>query len=941
MGTTDSRRGLLERVDELAAIDALVASSALGDGRLLVFEGPPGIGKTSLLGAATRHADRAGFIVARACGRELEQDFPFGVVLQLFEPVMRAQTPRERERLLSGAAALARPLLLPGAEGNPLPGADARFSIVHGLFWLVAELAERTPVLLAVDDAQWVDASSLRFLHYLAVRIADLRVAIAAATRPTSAQRPGVRRLLDLPGSRLVQPQPLSEAGVTNMLGIEDGDDTFRRACHELTGGNPLLVQELLTNLLVVNDRAPSIDPVDAVLPTVARRVGRLPQPAQQLAHAAAVLGEGGSLGDAARMVGLATNEARAAAAGLVESALLRESDPIAFVHPLVRTSVIESIDRDARAALHAQAARLLDDQGAPAELVAAHLAEAEPSGSARAVEVLRSAASRALTAGTAPSAVRWLRRAAAETTESPDVDASLLFDLANAEAAAGEPVWQRHLDQAVAATGDAVASAEQLYRLARTLHSSGRLDLAAQVCKDGLDMLGERDTELALRLLGGFAAAARIDLDAREKALELIDATLDGRELGNSRAELALLSHLAYERAIRGGPEGEATAAEVRDLAVRALAIDEAIDEAPDPLAFYPAVLALQWCDAYDEVEAALEVAFKWARRTGNVVAFATASNYRAPIRLGQCRIAEAAADAEAGLEGFNHGWRLAVPGAAGNLALARLERGDLDGAEAALELPGGTEPWTGGAPFTFFLYAQGEVLLAQDHVGRAVETLLECGRRQTRMRAENPSVMPWRSSAATALARAGDDVQARALVLEELDLAGRFGSRRAVARALRVDALLGPPDELVGRLEAAVAQVSDSPAAYELATSLIELGAALRRRGDRTAAREPLRRGLDIAERGGALEMAGRARAELAAAGAKPRRAALTGPDSLTPSERRVAELAASGRRNREIAEELFVSVKAVEFHLGNAFRKLSIASRDDLATALAPAS
>jgi DNA-binding CsgD family transcriptional regulator len=164
-------------------------------------------------------------------------------------------------------------------------------------------------------------------------------------------------------------------------------------------------------------------------------------------------------------------------------------------------------------------------------------------------------------------------------------------------------------------------------------------------------------------------------------------------------------------------------------------------------------------------------------------------------------------------------------------------------------------------------------------------------------------------------------------------------WGTPGNLGQALTDSALILGGDEGLERLREAVAHLERSPARRELARSLVELGAALRRRGERTAAREPLRRALDIASAGGLVAIAERAGEELRVTGAKLRRAASSGLDSLTPSERRIVGLAADGASNPEIAQALFVTVKTVEMHLGNAYRKLGISSRRDLAALLSP--
>jgi DNA-binding CsgD family transcriptional regulator len=181
------------------------------------------------------------------------------------------------------------------------------------------------------------------------------------------------------------------------------------------------------------------------------------------------------------------------------------------------------------------------------------------------------------------------------------------------------------------------------------------------------------------------------------------------------------------------------------------------------------------------------------------------------------------------------------------------------------------------------------------------------------------------------------GDDVEARRLAGDELEQARTVGAPRALGIALRAAGLVAESSKQLELLRESAAALERSPAVLERARSLTELGAALRRANQRAAAREPLRSALDLALRCDAAPLADHARQELLASGAKPRRDMVTGRDALTPSERRVAEQAAEGLANREIAQVLFVSVRTVEMHLGRVYRKLGIKSRRELAAAL----
>jgi DNA-binding NarL/FixJ family response regulator len=232
--------------------------------------------------------------------------------------------------------------------------------------------------------------------------------------------------------------------------------------------------------------------------------------------------------------------------------------------------------------------------------------------------------------------------------------------------------------------------------------------------------------------------------------------------------------------------------------------------------------------------------------------------------------------------------------------------------------------------------LEARGRVSLARGHRAQAISELRRCGQLADRGRLHNPTLFAWRSALALALAPEHPE-QARELAQTELELARRADSPRAIGIALRVCGLLAEAENRIELLEQSIAVLETTPMQLELAHSLTELGAALRRSGARTAAREPLRRALDLAHRYGATQLADQARQEALAAGARPRRPWTTGVHALTPSELRVARLAAQPFSNRDIAQALFITTKTVSDHLSSAYRKLNIHTRDELTTAM----
>jgi hypothetical protein len=239
---------LLERERELAELaDALDAAEA-GRGNVVLLEAPAGLGKTSLLRAAAEAAGDRGFTCVRARAGELERDFAYGCVRQLFEPVVTRAEEGERERLFGGAAALSQPLFAP-AEDCPLPPTDGAFSMLHGLYWLLNNLADEGPVALFVDDLHWSDNESLRFLNYLAPRLDGLAVAVLATTRPGEGDTAAIARLTAAPETTPIGPRPLSAEATAALcerrLGAEVAPE-FAAACREATGGNPFFLEALL-----------------------------------------------------------------------------------------------------------------------------------------------------------------------------------------------------------------------------------------------------------------------------------------------------------------------------------------------------------------------------------------------------------------------------------------------------------------------------------------------------------------------------------------------------------------------------------------------------------------------------------------------------------------------------------------------------------------------
>jgi len=268
-----------------------------------------------------------------------------------------------------------------------------------------------------------------------------------------------------------------------------------------------------------------------------------------------------------------------------------------------------------------------------------------------------------------------------------------------------------------------------------------------------------------------------------------------------------------------------------------------------------------------------------------------------------------------------------------------ALVEADDLTGADAALTAAGQQAGLPAGAlAAPLVLQSRARLRLAQHRPADALADARMAAERAGEIGVRHPVFASWRTEAAEALLVLGEDAEARRLALEQLELSEQLGTPGARGAALCL--LARTTTEPIPLLEQAVTMLAGSPARLEHTRALVALGAALRRANRRADARDPLRRALEQADRGGMLRLARRAREELNAAGARPRRSALSGPGALTPAEHRVAELAARGLGNRAIAERLYVTPRTVETHLTHAFAKLDIRSRAELAAALQPA-
>ncbi len=943
----DPGGGLYEREAELAALSQALAAARRGAGGLILLEGPAGIGKSRLLAAARTMADALGMTVLTAQGIDLERDAPFGVAADLFAATLAAAPAAQHARLLAGQAALAAPLFDPAAAA---PAADPS-SLVRGLYWLTANMAAGPSpgdgpggLLIEVDDAQWADRPSLSYLAHLAARIEELPAALVVAVR--SGERAADQRTLDWLRDRsargLLRPRALSPEAVGRLARAElpAAEPAFTRACAEASGGNPFLATELL-RALRADGIAPTADSVvrvrslvpDSVLRAVLVRLARLGEPAELLAKAVAVLGNRAPMRQARLLADLDATPAERAADALASAHIMTPGEPLRFCHPLIAASVYADIPAFARARAHRRAADLLAADGASTDTVVAQLLLTRPDGDQQTVATLREAAARALTRGDPAAAAHLLDRALAEPPSAAG-RGHVLLELANAEIEHGDQGAAPHIDGAIRLLESPDDRARALAALGRLRFNRGEHEAAASAMEEALELLKPEDPAVS-PLLVGYLTASTFRAGLYSPAAARLRPMIEATRAGHPPQDPGLLAHLVLRLAFAAEP-----VALVRTLAERATAADPLVDPASLGILNGLIVQALCCVDELDAAERISDAALTAARRRGSLLSFTMASYHRAIGRYHRGGLTSALADLDQARVAAQEGWTAGDAWSGGLRVHIQIERGDLAAARDALTLTEAAAPGSMDLPIA--LFARARLALAEGHPAEALRDAEAAGELLgTGFGIDHPGFVPWQRTAALAALALGEAGRARQVAGELLDRARWSGIARAVGLALRTQAAVTDGEDRRPLLAEAADVLAASPSALERAHALVEYGTACRRAGLRAAAEPPLREGLQLADGMGAAPLVQAARHELHALGLRPRRSAVTGPDSLTPTERRVAELAAASLTNRQVAEALFVTVKTVETHLARVYQKLGIATRAELLRSIDPRS
>ncbi|WP_328854914.1 AAA family ATPase [Microbispora hainanensis] len=917
---------LLHRDKELGVVDEVLAGLQEGRPAVLVIQGTRGIGKTRLLHAAL--ARRPGGVVLSARGHTDERSFAFGIVRQLFDPMMsgsgRAEPGAPAAVLDGGARA---PALTAVPYDGSAPAVPA--TLLDDLYRATRSLTAGQPLIIAVDDLNHADPQSAQWCSYIARRLDGLPIAmILTCDVEDRTGGDAVRDILALPYARSLRPSALCRRCAATLLESALGapvDDEIVAACHRLTKGNPLLLLETAGRLA-----AADVLPQRSELPRVMRigatalsetvlewLSGRYPS-LLALLQSLAIIAPYAGLETAAMLAGYGAVAAEEAGHALAGAGLLEGSPPQRFTHDLVQSTILARMDPRTRDEMHRRAASLLHRLGSPPKRSARHLLSASPTGDPWAVSVLREAAREAVSENAWEDATRYLHRALA--TAKDHTVLQVTAELGAVEVHLDIPACLRHLRTVTALAGDAGERADSLAPFATALLTLNSSEAAAAFCDiaRGFDEDppgGLPDREVLLRLsaqalLTGQSYGSRAAM--RQLNAEPGAATSAGAQ--------DYLASAALSGAARGRNRG-------RTLALARRCLDGG-GSIPPTL-----VMALVWAGRVDEAAYWSEQVAAEARARASMTGQALAVTLQSDIayRRGELRASLAHAREAVHFARGSHASGLHVA-AVSCMARVHLERDELDVAHALFDEVTTREP-VHPLLQAALLETQGRVAIARGDVREGLPALLEAGRQLLSAGVVNPACAGWRGQAALAYLRIGQRGPAHRLAEEELELARAWGAPDCVGRALSTASTTTEGTRRLDLLSEALS-VLDGPGGIERIRAMVRLGIALRAAGETRRAHDTLSEAYDLADGCGAVRLAALAERNLATIGSRARGAQSDGPSPLTAGEMRVTDLVLRGMSNLQVANELSISKRTVDTHLARIYRKLGIHTRAELA-------
>ncbi len=802
--------------------------------------------------------------------------------------------------------------------------------LVYGVRWVLEDMAGDQPVMLVVDDLQWADEDSLHALDLLVNTLQHQPCLVVYAVRsgeqvsaPESLSR--VRR-----ASTTLALEPLTRAAVAEQVRASraDADERLVDEVFAASGGVPFFLSELLT--------AP-VGTSDAVVASVVGRVNRVGKTAEFTAQAACLLDGQASVGTVAELTQQPVDVVADDISGLVSAQILDlDGGTIHPRLPMISDAIMAGMSASDASAMHATAARILASRGAARATVARHLVHTMAGSDPDVRKRLHERGEQAMQDGESDQAIRFLDRALAEGPVTAD-HVGLLGSAARAQAANGRlddaiTLWERAVDLT-----DEESVRDQLRgEIGDALVQAGRHHDALEAFGSLLENAdtGPARQRLVVRMvMAGLISGASIT-HLRDQVTDVL-AHDRGADSPEDRLSLAAGAVL---QVFEGRP-----AAEVHELVARAISGGRLLEEeTADGAAIYLATGVLGWLSAYAEADVLLTGAVEDARSRGSALGLANASACRGTIRMRMGMVTEAVADLEIAMEQRTTGWNTFLGQAAAALVECRVARGELDQlAPLHDELEGLSHvPGMTGAYAT---YALADLAAANGDHDRAAQMYAGVGR-LVGSRMDNPAILPWRAGESLARIRLGQHREAVALSTENLRRAREFGAPFALAQALRTQSAVDPTGDRVALLREAMDLLRETQAPRleaQVATDLAGMLILTQGNADHSEIVGLLRRAESFAGFQELRPLAERVHRLLERVGEPVKRSVSDAVSALTVSERRVADLAASGLSNRQIAQQLFVTVKAVEWHLSNVYRKLGIRSRTRLPAVLsAPA-
>lgn len=928
---------LTERNSQLDYLRQLLVESATGGGRIVIVSGPVGTGKTALLHVFSGYATDFGGRSLTAVGSRAEQTVPLGLLRQLFQGVTRSPELSDRITALldEGARSLAH------SEAAPAKHSQIPHRVMDGLSAILLDLADRSPLLLGIDDLQYADEASLQSLLFFFRRLRSARVLVVLSEAVDSELEHSLFRTecLSLPYCRRIRLAPLSPDGVAEILDErlgEQGGRDVAPAWHAVSGGNPALIHALLEDWELPAGATPEESPEEelvvgrafsqAMLNCLYRCEPRLLRVCQALA----VAGESGSAALVARLVGMEPETTAQAIAELDAAGLL---DHGRFRHPAAASAVRGNLDPAARAEMHLRVARCLHDDGAPATSIARHLVAAGGTAGDWGPPILQEAAESLLSDDHVELAVACLELAHRACADEEQRATSLSM-LARAEWRVNPSVVGRYLPQLAAAAREGHLRGRHAAALIRYLLWYGQTDEARAILKllDGprADQ-PDNDTEAELRFSRLWISCAYPALAA---GIAPLPDPAEIKSISPSAATAGMRAASVLRSTLVDGAKGRWIVGAEKVLEGSRLA-----DETAENLGI--ALFTLIYADQLDKASYWYDILMKEAATRQAPWWQAMLASLRAEISLRQGDLLSAKRHADAALTHVSpKSWGVAVGVPLASLVKSLTAMGMYDEAASYLDQPV-TDAMFQTRFGLHYLHSRGHYYLAKGRFYAALDDFLTCGELMTSWRIDLPALVSWRNDAAEGYLRLGKPAQAEKLVNDQLSMLGGTRSRtRGIS--LRLLAAASESRRRPQLLIEAAEVLQECDDRFELARVLADLSQAYHALDDMTRARTMMRR---------AWHAAKECRAEMLCQELLPNLAKnnidapLVTPVSvdkittLTSAERRVAVLAAQGRSNRDIAKELYVTVSTVEQHLTRVYRKLKVTRREGLPLRLTP--